>query len=114
MKYLETILYGLILGHFLLRSLDKLSPRVLKYRFAVIAQHCAKDEYVLCGYCNEFRTFRLALELVGDSAEYIDLGYELSSPQDRIELNNLKLTSYDDLDSFHQSMLAEARALCCT
>lgn len=110
---METILYGLILGHFILRSIDKLSPRVLKHRFAVVAQHCAKDEYVLCGYCDDLQTFRLALELVGDSAEYIDLGYELIDADDRLELSQMKLTKYEDLDPFHRSMLAEARALCC-
>lgn len=113
MKHLELFLYGAILGHFILRSLYKLSPRVLKHRFAVVAQHCAKDEFVLVGYCDDLRNFRLALELVGESPEYIDLGYELSSTQDRLELSRIKLTSYDDLDSFHQSMLEEARSLCC-
>lgn len=112
MKSLELFLYGVILGHFLLRSLDKLSPRVVRHRFAVVAQHCAKDEFVLVGYADELRQFRLVLELVGESAEYIDIGYDLSDSRDRIELNNLKLVEFDDLDSFHKSMLEEARALC--
>ena len=87
---------------------------MLKHRFAVVAQHCANnDEFILVGYCDELRQFRLALELVGDSAEYIDLGYELCDAEDRLELSQMKLTKYEDLDSFHRSMLEEAHALCC-
>lgn len=112
MKYLELFIYGVVIGHFLLRSLDKLSPRVLKYRFAVVAQHCAQDQFVLVGHCNDMRNFRLALEQVEDSPEYIDIGYDLADAQDRIELNNLKLVDYDDLDSLHKSMLEGARSLC--
>lgn len=112
MKRLELFLYGAIIGHFLLRSLDKLSPRVVRHRFAVVAQHCAKDEFVLVGYADDPRQFRLALESVEVSPEYIDIGYDLTNSQDRIELNNMKLTDYDDLDFQHQSMLEEARALC--
>ena len=99
MKNLQNILYGLILGHWFLNMRERLFPREVPGRFAVVGMHSMRDEFILVGRYNN----RKIAEWICDKTEewsdcYIGLLYDLLDPEDRAEFETRKFSPVDQQD----------------
>lgn len=99
MKNLQNILYGMILGQWLINVHVCLFPREVPGRFAVVGMHSMRDEYILVGRYDE----RKIAERVCDETEewsdcYIGLMYDMLDPEDRAEFESRKFSPVDPQD----------------
>lgn len=99
MKELQYILYGLILGHWLLNVHGRLFPHEMPGRFAVVGMHSMRDEFILVGRYDD----RKIAEWICDKTEewsdcYIGLLYDLLDPEDRAEFESRKFSPIDQQD----------------
>jgi hypothetical protein len=85
MKYLQYILYGAIAGRWLLGVKGRVFPGKVQGRYAVVAMHTHKEEYVLVGRSGDKHRALVATDFVEDSMCYIGLCYDLMDPDDRAE-----------------------------
>lgn len=88
MKYLQYIIYGVIVGNWLLGVKGRLSTCKVQGRYAVVAMHVHKEEYVLVGRTNDMLNAEAATDVIEANAMcYIGLCYDLLDPDDRAEFN---------------------------
>ena len=88
MKYLQYILYGAIVGRWLLGVKGRVFPGKVQGRYAVVAMHAHKEEYVLVGSSTDKRNASKASDYVEDNSMcYIGLCYDLLDPDDRAEFD---------------------------
>lgn len=111
MKYLQDILYGVIVGHWLLHVRERIFPGKVLGRYAVVGMHSHKEEYILVGRSGDREKALNATNFVEDNSMcYIGLCYDLLDPSDRIEFESKLFCPYvEDEDIV---AISEARRLC--
>lgn len=89
MKILRYILYGAIVGHWLLGVKDRLSTCKVKGRYAVVAAHSSKNEYILVGHTMDEGKADDAAKFVDENTMYyIPVCYDLLDHNNREEFNS--------------------------
>ena len=89
MKILQYILYGTIVGHWLLGVRGRLSTCKVQGRYAVVAMHVHKEEFVLVGRTNDMLKAEAATDVIEANAMcYIGLCYDLMDPADRADFDS--------------------------
>ena len=111
MKSLQCILYGVIIGHWLANVKKRIFPGKVQGRYAVVAMHSYKEEYVLVGRSGDRDKALNATNFVeGNTMRYIGVCYDLMNPIDRAEFESKLFCPYvEDEDSV---VISEARRLC--
>lgn len=111
MKSLQCILYGVIVGRWILAVKDRLTPVKVLGRYAVVAMHSHKEEYILVGRSTDREKAMNATNFVEDNAMcYIGICYDLMDPSDRAEFESKLFCPYvEDEDTL---AISEARCLC--
>ena len=86
MKCLQYIIYGVIVGRWLLGVKGRVFPGKAQGRYAVVAMHTHMEEYVLVGRSGDKRKALDATEFVDDNCIlYIGICYDLLDTDDRAE-----------------------------
>lgn len=86
MKIFQYILYGVIVGQWLLGVKGRVFPGKVQGRYAVVAMHTHKEEYVLVGRSGDKHRALVATDFVEDNSMcYIGLCYDLMDPDDRAD-----------------------------
>ena len=89
MKYLQYIIYGIIVGNWLLGVRGRLSTCKVQGRYAVVAMHVHKEEFVLVGRTNDMLKAEAATDVIEANAMcYIGLCYDLMDPADRADFDS--------------------------
>lgn len=97
MKYLQYIIYGVILGHWLRGVKGRISTCKVKGRYAVVAMHTHKEEYVLVGRSGDKHRALSSTNFVeNNSMCYIGICYDLMDPGDRKEFEAKLFCPYID------------------
>lgn len=111
MKYLEPVLYGIIIGHWLLNIKGRIFPGNVLGRYAVVGMHSSKEEYILVGRSDERGKALIATNYVEDNSMcYIGICYDLMDPSDRAEFESKLYCPYiEDEDTL---AISEAKHLC--
>ena len=110
MKYLQYILYGVIVGRWLLGVKGSIFPDKVQGRYAVVAMHTHKEEYVLVGRSTDKHKALGATDFVeNNSMCYIGLCYDLLDPGDRAEFEAKLFCNYIEDDD--RSVIEDARGM---
>ena len=110
MRHLQYILYGVIVGHWLLGVKARLSPCKLQGRYAVVAMHMNNDEYVLVGRSCDKHSALIATDFVEDNSMcYIGLCYDLRDTYDRAEFEDKLFCNY--IEDEDRSVIEDARGM---
>lgn len=108
MKYLQCIIYGVIVGHWLLGVKARLSPCKVQGRYAVVGMHVHKEEYVLVGRTNDMLKAEAATDVIEANAMcYIGLCYDLLDPDDRADFDSKFFCPY--IDDEDRTVIEDAR-----
>lgn len=88
MKYLQCILYGIIIGHWLLNVKRRLTPTDSnRGRYVIVAMHSMREEFILVGRCaTSSRAQELAQIIEDETNEYITIIYDCYNKDDLNEL----------------------------
>lgn len=88
MKYLQHILYGAIIGHWLLNVKRRLTPTESnRGRYVIVAMHSMREEFILVGRCaTSSRAQELAQIIEDETNEYITIIYDCYNKDDLNEL----------------------------
>ena len=110
MKSQQYILYGLILGHWLTNIKKRIFPGKVLGRYAVVAMHSHKEEYVLVGRTSERDKALNVTDFVDNNTMcYIGICYDLMNPGDRAEFESKLFCPYvEDKDTV---AISEARQM---
>lgn len=110
MKSLQSILYGIIIGHWLLNVKSRIFPGKVQGRYAVVGMHSNKDEFILVGRTGDKEKALNVTNFVEDNSMcYIGLCYDLLDPDDRAEFEAKLYCPYvEDEDSV---VVSEARQM---
>lgn len=110
MKYFKYILYGVIVGRWLLHVKGRITPGKTPGRYAVVGMHAHREEYVLVGRSGDKRRALEATDFVEDNAMcYIGLCYDLLDPDDRAEFEAKLFCTY--IEDEDRSAIEEARMI---
>lgn len=113
MKYLSQILYGLIIGNWLMNLKGRIAPGKVPGRYAVVAENCMLNGYfVLIGFCDTWDRASHAREAVEDSATYIGDVYDRLDPEDSEFLEKGDFIPWNELIQADKADLQRARELC--
>lgn len=89
MKYLQCIIYGVIVGNWLLSVKGRISTCKVQGRYAVVAMHVHKEEYVLVGRSTDMLKAEAATDVIEANAMcYIGLCYDLMDRDDREDFDS--------------------------
>lgn len=112
MNYLTPILYGIIIGHWLLHVRERLCAGKVKDRYAVVGMHSGKDEYIFVGLSsNKHNALDATNHIETNSMCYIGICYDLCDPDDRNEFESKSICPfYEAVDT---SVIEEARDMLC-
>lgn len=106
MKYLQHILYGIIISHWLSNVHGRLFPHEVPGRFAVVGMHSMRDEFILVGRYADRKIAECVCDKTGEWSEcYIGLLYDLLDPDDRAEFERCKFSSVDQQDIMNIDLL---------
>ena len=95
MKYLQYIIYGVIVGRWLLGVKGRLSPGKVQGRYAVVCAHSGKNEYILVGNTMDERKAEDVTRFVDENTMfYIPVCYDLLDPNDRTEFGSRQYCPY--------------------
>ena len=95
MRYLQYILYGVIVGRWLLCVKGRLSPCKVQGRYAVVCAHSGKDEYILVGNTMDKGKAADVTKFVDENTLfYIPACYDLLEPNDRAEFDSRPYCPY--------------------
>ena len=110
MKSLQRILYGIIIGHWLTNVKKRIFPGKVQGRYAVVAMHSNKEEYVLVGRTSERDKALNVTDFVeGNAMFYIAICYDLMDPSDRAEFESKLFCPFvEDEDTV---AISEARSM---
>lgn len=87
MKYLTPILYGVIIGHWLLNVKRRLTPTGNRGRYVIVAMHSMREEFILVGRCAaSSRAQELAQIIEDETNEYITIIYDCYNKDDLNEI----------------------------
>lgn len=110
MKYLQYIIYGVIVGRWFLGVKGRFFPGNVQGRFAVVAMHTHKEEYVLIGRSGDKHKALGATDFVeNNSMCYICICYDLLDPNDRAEFEDKLFCHYIEDDD--RSVIEYARGM---
>ncbi len=113
MKYLAQILYGIIIGNFLMNLKGRIAPGKIPGRYAVIAENCMLNGYyVLLGACDTWDKASKAREAVEVSATYFGNIYDKMDPEDNEFIEGNNFIPWNELLQADQDDLKHARSLC--
>ena len=110
MNKLSYVLYGAILGHWLLNVRERLCVGKVKDRYAVVGMHSAKDEYIFLGLSsNKLKALDAANHIDNDSMCYMGICYDLCEPVERSEFESKSICPfYEAVDTI---VIEEARRM---
>jgi hypothetical protein len=112
MRYLQCILYGLILGNGILQGKGRLWPSNGVARYVVVALHSMRDDKVIVGYAaNERVAENAASDIEELTIGYMGIAYDLTNPSDRAEFTAMKFT--DEIDASDQEIFDTVRGDLC-
>ena len=95
MKYLQCIIYGVIVGRWLLGVKDRLSTCKVQGRYAVVGAHSNKNEYILVGNTmDEGKADDVARFVDENTMFYIPVVYDLLDPNNRTEFGSRQYCPY--------------------
>lgn len=110
MKYLQYILYGIIIGHWLANIKKRIFPGKVQGRYAVVGMHSSKAEFIFVGRSTDKSK---ALDATGhiedNSMCYIGLCYDLCDPVDRDEFESKTICTY--MEAIDAKVIEEARKM---
>lgn len=110
MRYLQYILYGLIIGRWLLGVKGRIFPGKVQGRYAVVGMHVHKEEYVLVGRTNDMLKADAATDIIEANAMcYIGLCYDLMDPADRADFDSKFFCPY--IDDEDRTVIEDARSM---
>lgn len=110
MKYLQCIIYGVIVGNWLLGVKGRIFPGNVHGRYAVVAMHTHKEEYVLVGRSPDSRKAQGVMEFVEANAMcYIGICYDLLDPDDRADFDSKFFCPY--IDDEDRTVIEDARGM---
>lgn len=110
MKYLQYIIYGVIVGHWLLGVKGRIFPGNVQGRYAVVAMHVHKEEYVLVGRTGDKSKAECATDFVEENAMcYIGICFDLRDPVDRAEFDSKLFCPYIEDDD--RTVIEDARGM---
>lgn len=110
MKYLQYILYGVIVGRWLLGVKGRIFPGNVQGRYAVVAMHSHKEEYVLVGRSTDKRKALGATAFVDDNSMlYIGICYDMLDPDGRAEFDSKLFCPY--IDAEDRTVIEDARGM---
>ena len=89
MKYLQYIIYGVIVGNWLLGVKYRISTCKVRVRYAVVGAHSNKNEYILVGNTMDEGKAEEVTRFVDENTMfYIPVCYDLLDPNDRAEFGS--------------------------
>ena len=89
MKYLQYILYGVIVGSWLLGVKGRIFPGKVQGRYAVVGAHSSKNEYILVGKTMDEGKAEDVTRFVDENTIfYIPICYDLLDPNNREEFGS--------------------------
>ena len=89
MKILQYILYGTIVGNWLIGVKERLSTCKVQGRYAVVGVHSSKNEYILVGETmDEEKADDVARFVDENTVFYIPILYDLLDPDNRKEFGS--------------------------
>ena len=95
MKILQYILYGVIVGNWLLGIKDRLSTCKVRGRYAVVGAHSSKNEYILVGETMDEGKAEDVIRFVDENTTfYIPVCYDLLDPNNRTEFGSRQYCSH--------------------
>ena len=95
MKYLQCIIYGIIVGNWLLGVKDRLSTCKIQGRYAVVGAHSSKNEYILVGNTmDEGKADDVTRFVDENTMFYIPVCYDLLDINDRTEFGSRQYCPY--------------------
>ena len=95
MKILQYILYGVIVGNWLLGVKDRLSTCKVRGRYAVVAAHSSKNEYILVGSSMDEEKADDVTRFVDENTRfYIPVCYDLLDHNNREEFVSRQYCPY--------------------
>ena len=110
MKYLQFIIYGAIVGRWLLCIKGRIFPGKGHGRYAVIGMHSGKDEFILIGYTGDRVRAEDAANFVDENTLfYIPICYDLLEPNDRADFDSR--TYCPHIEKEDESWIREARGM---
>lgn len=111
MNYLTPILYGLIIGHWILHVKDRLTPGKVEGRFAIVGMHSGKEEFILVGRTSDKDKALEATRYLEDNTMfYIGIAYDMLDPDDRVEFERRIYSPYVEKED--EIYVHEARQIC--
>lgn len=112
MRYLQYILYGLILGNWILQVKKRLWPSNGVSRYVVVALHSMRDDKVIVGYTASERVAENAASDIEElTIGYMGIAYDLTNPSDRAEFAAMKFTA--DIDAQDREIFDTIRGDLC-
>ena len=95
MKYLQYIIYGVIVGNWLLGVKGRLSTCKVQGRYAVVGAHSSKNEYILVGSSMDEEKADDVTRFVDENTIfYIPICYDLLDPNNRAEFGSRQYCPY--------------------
>ena len=89
MKYLQYILYGVIVGRWLYGVKGRIFPGKVQGRYAVVGMHSGKNEYILVGKTmDEGKADDVTRFVDENTIFYIPICYDLLDPNNREEFGS--------------------------
>ena len=110
MKYLQYMLYGVIVGNWLFGVKGRIFPGKVQGRYAVVAMHTHKEEYVLVGRSTDKCKALVATDFVENNGMcYIGICYDLMNPDDRADFEKKLFCPY--IDDEDRIVIEDARGM---
>lgn len=111
MKRLQYILYGIIIGHWLLHVKERITPGKTTGRYAIVGMHSGKEEYIFVGQCDDREQAHKAANYLEDNSMfYIALCYDLYDPSDRAEFESKNYASTHEYED--DACIQEVKRIC--
>ena len=89
MKHLTQILYGVIVGDFLMKVFRRLTPDANPGRYVILAMHTMQEEFIMVGRCmSHDYAMDLADKLEDRTINYIGLVYDMFVKEDLQEVQS--------------------------
>lgn len=113
MDKLAKIIYGMVIGNWLLSVFRRLTPVSIPGRYYVVAENCMLQGYrTIVGRCDTLDKAEAARLAVEDSAAYIGDIFDKMDPEDSIFLENEDFIPWNELIQVDKDDLQRARELC--
>lgn len=110
MKSLQYILYGIIIGHWLMHVRERLCAGQVKDRYAVVGMHSSKDEYIFVGLSSDRqKALEATSHIEENSICYIGICYDLCDPDDRNEFESKTISHF--MEAVDADVIEEARGM---